>query len=258
MILNRLGNKSKLAKKIIQFFPEHDMYLEPFFGTGSIFFSKPKVKYNFLNDLDNDVYNLFRQVIDNKDEFLEWFKRIPITETQFKEWRYENKREKTDVLNAVRFIVLSNFGLYGRPDTLRIGAVNSKEKIFQHIDKTFEYLQGTYFLNCDFREFFNRVDYKTNKEKCFCYADPPYYKTDSNYSNNFSEKDTLDLFDVLMQSGIRFMMSEYSNPFIIEEAKKRNLNILVIGERKNLRSKKEETEILISNFKNTKTLFNLI
>ena len=107
MILNRLGNKEKLAKKIIQYFPKHDIYMEPFFGSGAIFFSKPQVKYNFLNDLDDDVYNLFQQVKDNKDELVDWLRKVPITETQFKEWG-KGKQEETPVLKAIRFLILSN------------------------------------------------------------------------------------------------------------------------------------------------------
>lgn len=46
MILRRLGNKSKLAAKIIPYFPAHKIYIEPFFGAGGMFFNKPKAKYN--------------------------------------------------------------------------------------------------------------------------------------------------------------------------------------------------------------------
>ena len=34
MILRRLGNKKKLAHKIIEYFPDHKIYIEPFFGAG--------------------------------------------------------------------------------------------------------------------------------------------------------------------------------------------------------------------------------
>lgn len=117
MILNRLGNKSKIAQEIQQYFPKHDIYMEMFFGAGGMYFNKPKAKYNFLNDLDNDVYNLFRQVIDHKEELVQWIETVPITEAQFKEWS-NGKREATDMLNAVRFLIVSNYGLYGKDSTL--------------------------------------------------------------------------------------------------------------------------------------------
>ena len=48
MILRRLGNKKKIAEQIQGYFPEHKIYIEPFFGAGGMFFYKPKVKYNIL------------------------------------------------------------------------------------------------------------------------------------------------------------------------------------------------------------------
>ena len=47
MILNRLGNKAKIAEKIQKQFPPHDIYMEMFFGAGGMYFNKPKSKYNY-------------------------------------------------------------------------------------------------------------------------------------------------------------------------------------------------------------------
>lgn len=32
MILRRIGNKSRIAHKILPYFPKHTCYIEPFFG----------------------------------------------------------------------------------------------------------------------------------------------------------------------------------------------------------------------------------
>lgn len=55
MILRRRGNKSGIAEEILKYFPSHTIYIEPFFGAGGMFFNKPKVKYNILNDIDADT-----------------------------------------------------------------------------------------------------------------------------------------------------------------------------------------------------------
>ena len=52
MILNRLGNKKRLAVDLIPYFPKHNTFIEPFFGAGGMFFYKQKAKYNFVNDLE--------------------------------------------------------------------------------------------------------------------------------------------------------------------------------------------------------------
>lgn len=45
MILRRLGNKKSIAHKIIPYFPEHKIYIEPFFGSGGMFFNKPHLSH---------------------------------------------------------------------------------------------------------------------------------------------------------------------------------------------------------------------
>jgi DNA adenine methylase len=245
MILNRRGNKEKIAMDVINHFPDHTIYIELFFGAGGIFFNKPKAKHNFVNDVDNDVYNLFRQLIDRKDELVQSVQDLLITEYQFKEWS-AGKRESNDVLNAVRFLVLSNYGLYGRAGTLRIGAVNPKSVILENIALTHDYLKDVYFFNSDFEDAFRKIDYKSNIEKVFCYCDPPYLGTADNYSQSFTEADSLRLFDCLMASGVRWAMSEFDHPFILEQAKQRGLNVVPLGDRKNIMNTR--MEVLITNY----------
>ena len=40
-ILNYPGAKWGLAQEIVALMPTHHSYLEPFFGTGAVFFNKP-------------------------------------------------------------------------------------------------------------------------------------------------------------------------------------------------------------------------
>jgi DNA adenine methylase len=243
-----MGNKRRIAKQIQKFFPKHDIYIEPFFGAGGMFFNKPKAKYNFLNDLDDDVYNLYRQLIDNKEELVKLIEITPISEVQFKEWA-KGKREASPILNAVRFIFLSNFGLYGDPSTLRIGVSNAKNIILERIEKTFKYLSDVYFLNTDFRDLFVKICIRreTDLKRAFCYCDPPYLGTNNNYSTKiFTEEDSFDLFETLQASKMRWAMSEFNHDFIISEAKRRGLIVNYIGERQNLKNRR--IEVLVTNY----------
>ena len=64
------------------------------------------------------------------------------------------------------------------------------------------------------------------------YADHPYLETDNNYSNSFIEQDSIDLFDSLEATGAMFAYSEFDHPFILEQAGKRNLNVITIEPRR--------------------------
>ena len=78
MILRRMGNKRKLSGEIISMFPKHSVYIEPFFGAGGLFFNKQKSKYNIVNDIDADVFNLFMVVMNDKEALREAFFQMPI------------------------------------------------------------------------------------------------------------------------------------------------------------------------------------
>ena len=109
MILRRLGNKKRIAKDIIKHFPPHKIYIEPFFGAGGMFFNKPKAKYNIVNDLDSDVFNLFQVVMNRREELEKAFYLMPIHSDLLEYWKAN--REEEPIRKALRFLFLSNFAL---------------------------------------------------------------------------------------------------------------------------------------------------
>lgn len=251
MILRRLGNKSKIAEMIQTKFPEHKVYVEPFFGAGGMFFNKRKAKYNIVNDYDNDVFNLFNVIMHRKDDFIEAFIKMPVQEGLLKHWK-QNK-ETDEILKALRFIFLSNFTYLGKGTTMCFGTENPKSIILKNIDATQKYLENVQFANRDFRSFFEQLR-ERNSDDTFIYCDPPYLGTDDNYETSFNEQDSEDLFNLLIQSKCKFAISEFDHPFILEQAQKNGLNTLIIGERQNLKNRR--TEILITNYEQQPTLFS--
>lgn len=253
MILRRLGNKKKLAAKIQAYFPPHKIYIEPFFGAGGMFFNKPKAKYNIVNDLDSDVFNLFQVVMDRKEELEKAFYLMPIHSDLLKYWK-ENQ-EVDPIKKALRFLFLSNLTFLGKQDTLRFGQRTDKESFYKNIDSTFDFLNNVQLMNFDFKKFFKSIEYRETNQT-FIYSDPPYLQTGNNYETGqkWQEKDVKNLFDCLEKTGCKFAYSEFDNPFILEQAKERNLNINIIGERQNLKNRR--IEILVTNYElRQKTLF---
>jgi len=249
MILRRLGNKKKIAKEIQKYFPPHKIYIEPFFGAGGMFFNKPKAKYNIVNDLDSDVFNLFQVVMNQKEELEKAFYMMPIHSDLLNYWK-QNK-ETEPIKKALRFLFLSNLTFLGAGSVIKWSARNEKEIFYKKIDLCFEYFYGCKFNNCDFKKFLNdlqinETDIKT--KDTFIYSDPPYLQTDDNYSNSFKQSDSFELFEALEKTGCKFAYSEFNHPFIIQQAKERNLNVHIIGERQNLKNRR--TEILVTNYEN--------
>ena len=256
MILRRLGNKKAIMPKLIQYFPEHTTWIEPFFGSGSVFFYKKKAKYNFLNDIDSNVYNCFDVIIRHKEELKTYLELIPIHIDFWNECK--TRTPDNNIEKAVYFLFLSNFGYMGKPDTFKYSLEKTKDILLKNLELTYKNLVSceNKFLNCDFRELFKKISLRNERgiNNSFIYCDPPYFNTTDNYSHSFTQQDSIDLFNTLQNTGIKWAMSEFDNPFIIQQARERNLNIIIIGERRNI--KNIRTEILITNYRKNATLFD--
>lgn len=246
MILRRIGNKKRIAKDIIQHFPEHDLYIEPFFGGGGMFFSKPKAKYNIVNDNDSEVYNLFQVLNDNPEALEKAVYQMPIHEELWNYWK--KNKEQDPVKKAVRFLLFSNFSYMGKGGSLLFAQENTQKILHENIKASHDFMFGTLLMNVDFRKMFKKIAFRSDsaKQKTFIYCDPPYLNTANNYQSGFKNQDCEDLFNVLINTNCKFALSEFQHPFVIEQAQKHGLNIIEIGERQNLKNR--QMEILLTNY----------
>jgi len=256
MILRRLGNKQAIAQDIIKYFPEHKIYIEPFFGAGGMFFNKPKAHVNIVNDLDSEVSNLFMTIINKYSDLEEMFLFMPKHQDLLNYW-IKNKEDEP-IKKALRFLFLSNYTFLGTGTSMKFNSRNDVKQLRNELKNTYDKIQDVQFGNMDFRVFLNSIQYEEKnrpnyKNSVFIYCDPPYLGTNDNYSNSFIEQDSIDLFDCLQATGCKFAMSEFDNVFILNQAQKRCLNVIIIGERKNLKNRK--TEILVTNYQKAPALF---
>jgi len=256
MLIRRLGNKARVADKIWPLFPEHKCYIELFFGVGGMFFAKPRAPYNFLNDLDGDIFNVY-QILTNEAKTAALVNEIELLPICQRTWEHFKKLEpKDEIQKALRFLFLSNFGYMGKPETLYSGPVNSKKILLQNIVKTVKEItqNENNFLNTDFRTVLPKLHKREvlgPKGRPFVYADPPYLGTGSNYNTpEWQPEDAADLFALLAnfgeEHGGKFAISEFAHPYILELSEKFGLQVNEIGERQNIKNRR--TEVLITNY----------
>ena len=250
MVLRRVGNKARIAKDVVKHFPPHKIYIEPFFGAGGIYFNKPKAQYNFLNDLDDDVFNLFMVLKNQKQALIEYFEEVPMCESLFKHWV---QHKETDAIpKAARFLYLSNLSYLGKKDTFRFGPENPLQILINRIIK-YEDLNHPYFMNKDFKKVFDSITIRDKNDYCktFIYNDPPYLATATVYSTDkWNEQDLIDLFEENMkmaERGAKFAISEFEHDLLLELVEKYNLEIINIGERQNLKNRRKE--VMVVNYK---------
>lgn len=102
------GGKWRLAPWIIQHFPPHRVYVEPFGGAASVLIRKPRSYAEIYNDLDVAVVNLFRVLRgDRADELVRLLRLTPFAREEFSE-AYGDTDD--DVERARRLIIRSFMG----------------------------------------------------------------------------------------------------------------------------------------------------
>lgn len=256
MILTRLGNKRRMKMDLDKYFPQHKMRIELFFGAGGSFFYLPEPKYAIVNDFDDDVTNLYLLIQNDLEKLRYEIEILPISESLLKYWKQNT--ECDPIKKAVRFLFLSNFTYMGKGDTLRFSLDNVKNLILKNLTATFNKLQNVKIMNRDFRDVLPAISFAkglNDKNNCFVYLDPIYFGTEHYYKvPKWKDVDSTDCMDLMLSCGIKSAMSEFDHPFILQEAKARNLNIIYLRERKNIKNRR--TEILITNYNQQQVSFD--
>lgn len=215
------GSKWSIANWIINFFPQHHSYLEPFFGSGAVLFNKPRSNIETVNDLDGNVVNLF-----------EWIKKDPeklvheIYFTPYARQIYEDAFKKVpedSLQKAVNFYIRLNMGHGFRTTGEKVGwknDVQGRERSYASQDwcnlpgkimQAAERLRGVQIENRPAVELILRFNYKN----VLIYCDPPYMletRYGKQYRCEMSDKDHEALLNVLLKHKGPVIISGYDTP----------------------------------------------
>ncbi len=102
-VLKYPGGKWQMAEAIVANLPRHDVYLEPFFGSGAVFFTKAPSKVETINDIDGRIVNLFRVIREHGDELAFVVGATPYARAELETARAHD--DGTPVEQARRFLV---------------------------------------------------------------------------------------------------------------------------------------------------------
>lgn len=234
------GGKAYLAKTIIEKFPSHTHYVEPYFGGGAVFFEKRYDNVSeVINDIDGIVTN-FWQILQDPYDF-KVFKRkveaIPFSEVEWnkaKKFIDNHRTDKKSIFTyninlAVNFFVLcrqSRQGLMKNFSTLcqsrtRRGMqekVSSWISSIECLDGVHDRLKGVVIYNKNALDVIRQQDHK----QTFFYLDPPYIKSTriakDAYSFEMTDEDHRELLELISTIEGRFILSGYNNSLYEEYA----------------------------------------
>jgi len=176
-ILKYPGAKWSAASWIIDNFPKHDIYLEPYFGSGAAFFNKEPARLETINDLDGNVVNLFKIIREHPQQLAEL---ISLTPWARDEYAASYIKTDDDVENARRFLVRcwQAFGtLTGQKTGWRHSATGRcpvmPKQWAQVPDRILQLSQRLLEAQIENMDAVQLIK-KYNDPNCLIYADPPY------------------------------------------------------------------------------------
>jgi DNA adenine methylase len=221
-VLKWTGSKWRMASKIISLMPEHKCYIEPYFGSGAVFFKKDKdCNSEIINDLDGNVVNLFKVIRDNSKELAT---AIYLTPYAREEYSNVDLNASENIEKARKFLVRSNMARGGvqhyKPGWRTAGlkesinknrrVVNEWNRLPENILAAAQRLKDAEIENIDAIKLIKKYD----NEDCLIYIDPPYLlETRSNkyYSNEMTELEHIELLKTICKSKSKIILSGYDS-----------------------------------------------
>lgn len=227
-IMKYPGSKWRIAKWIINHFPEHHSYLEAFFGSGAVLFNKPRSNIETVNDLDGNVVNLF-----------EWIKRDPeklaheIYYTPYARQVYDDTYTtvpEDSLQKAISFYIRLNMGYGFRTNGEKVGWKNDiqgREKAYAAQDwlslpdkiiQAAERLRGVQIECRPAIEVIKRFNYPN----VLVYLDPPYVlstRHGKQYRHEMNDPDHEELIDTAKAHKGPVLISGYDSELYNTELK---------------------------------------
>jgi DNA adenine methylase len=258
-VLKYPGAKWSIADWIIDTFPDHRSYLEPFFGSGGVFFNKQPSGIETVNDLDGDVVNLFSWIKNDPEKLAHEIYFTPYSRKVYND-AYESVPSDS-LQKALNFYIRCNMGHGFRTNGEKVGwknDVQGREKAYAARDwanipdkimQAAERLRGVQIECMDAVELIKRF----NDPKVLIYCDPPYTlgtRHGKQYRCEMTDDDHVRLLGALLQHKGYVAISGYRSKIYDDMLK--GWNRIERTSYSQIMSKK--TEVLWMNYESNKQL----
>lgn len=213
--------------------PPHTCYVEVFGGSGKLLLNKPPSRVEVYNDIDGELVNLFR-VVKNRETFRKFMDLLDMV-LYSREIFYEYLRRLREgvgdsVERAVYLFYTLNASFDGEGESFSTSRKKNMATRFFNVvgklRKIHRRLKHVVIENLDFREVIPKYD----SPQTFFYLDPPHLYTstekESYYSVGFTDKDYLDLLNLLDKIEGKFLLKQtLSTNYVLNWARERGYRV---------------------------------
>lgn len=219
-VLRYPGAKWRIAEWVCGHMPEHGTYIEPFFGSGAVFFTKEPSAIQIINDLDGDVINLFQVIRDQPQELAELIELTPWSRDEYGICSKGIRNPETSALERARQLIVLGWQSFGgkkitTPTSWRLregsgqNPLSAWNKVPDRIRQVAERLKGAQIENRPAVKIITRF----NNPEVLIYADPPYLgesRTLNLYRHEMHKaEEHLELLDALLSHLGPVLLSGY-------------------------------------------------
>lgn len=215
------GGKGTMYKQIISQFPEQNMYntyIEPFGGSYSIGLKCESTPIEIYNDLDKNVYSLYKVISDIElfKEFKSKCDLIPYSDDLRKEFK-ENLKHKISILDRAFYFFYVNrtshngIGGFSVNTVVRRNMSKSISDYLSCIDRLPELHQRISKLIVLNTDGISIIE-KYNRDNVFIYCDPPYEQSVrgiTRYNVDMDRDTHLRFIDTVINSNAKILISGY-------------------------------------------------
>ena len=173
------GGKSKLAKVILPFFPEHKIYVEPFAGGATCFYLKERSEVEVLNDKNESLALAFKFVRGHTRDDITKLRKLDwkVTRENYDKTRRSNVKELSPVKIFHRVAFLSYASFFAQMgkhfNKTRLNNQMDIDAIVRSLAKCKSRLKNVKIYGKDYGEIIDKFDSRDT----FFFFDPPYVKT---------------------------------------------------------------------------------
>lgn len=212
------GGKQSMLKHILPLIPEHKVYIEPFFGGGAVFWSKPQSDVEIINDYNENVVNFYRELKSNYAELKRLIDATPYSRDVYKHAMviYDNPYIFTNAQRAWAFWVGTVQGFSNKIGSWRSSTQRSKESLlnFNKKDRFNEDLSKRLELvQIEHKDAVELIK-KQDSIDSFFYIDPPYVGANQGHYGGYTQEHFNDLLKVLSTIKGKFLLSSYPNDIL--------------------------------------------